>query len=39
MIPLCDRLPTRSFPFVTLLIILGNVLVFAMWQARVGVEA
>jgi membrane associated rhomboid family serine protease len=38
MLPLRDDQPTRSFPFITLLLIAANVLVFAGWQLRVGLE-
>ena len=38
MIPLSDDQPTRSFPFVTIVIIILNALVFAGWQLRIGME-
>jgi len=38
MLPLRDDQSTRSFPIITLLLILANVAVFAGWQLRVGLE-
>jgi membrane associated rhomboid family serine protease len=38
MIPLRDDQPTRTFPFVTLLLIAVNAYVFIAWQLRIGVE-
>jgi membrane associated rhomboid family serine protease len=38
MIPLYDDQPTRSSPFVTVALIVANVLVFAAWQLQVGIE-
>jgi len=38
MIPLYGSQRTRRFPWVTLLLILGNALVFLGWQIRVGLE-
>ncbi|MEP6668378.1 MAG: rhomboid family intramembrane serine protease [Chthoniobacter sp.] len=38
MIPLRDNQPTRTFPFVTLLIIAVNAFVFIGWQQSVGLE-
>ena len=38
MIPLYDDQPTRSFPGITILLIVVNILVFAWWQLSVGVQ-
>ena len=38
MIPLRDDEPTRTFPFVTVAIIVLNALVFAGWQLQVGLQ-
>ena len=38
MIPLSDDQRTRSFPFVTIAIIILNIVVFAGWQLQVGME-
>ena len=38
MIPLYDDQPGRTFPIITILLILGNVAVFAFWQLGVGLE-
>jgi membrane associated rhomboid family serine protease len=38
MLPLYDDQTTRRFPFVTILLIAANVLVFAGWQLRVGLD-
>jgi membrane associated rhomboid family serine protease len=39
VIPLYDDQPARGVPAVTLILIAANVLVFAAWQLRVGLEA
>jgi membrane associated rhomboid family serine protease len=38
MIPLKDDQESRSFPFVTLLLIAANVYVFVAWQSSMGVQ-
>ena len=38
MIPIYDDQPTRSFPLITILIIVANFIVFAFWQLGVGLE-
>lgn len=38
MIPLYDDQPTRSFPGITILLIVINFIVFAFWQLSVGLQ-
>ena len=38
MLPLFDDQPTKRFPFVTILVILANALVFVGWQLRIGIQ-
>lgn len=38
MIPLYDNNPTHRFPVINVLIIVANVAVYFLWQARVGLE-
>ena len=38
MIPIYDDQPTRSFPLITILLIVVNFIVFAWWQLGVGLE-
>jgi len=38
MLPLYDDQPTKRFPFVTILVILANALVFVGWQLQIGIQ-
>ena len=38
MLPLYDDQPAKRFPFVTILVILANALVFVGWQLQVGMQ-